>query len=83
MEEWIVDNKQKMFNQVNALLTFLAEDDRKKLPQKLIDFFKEHANQPPTESLDISLPLAEQDLTDETLLMLYYINDILKKAKQK
>lgn len=73
-----MNNKQTMLNQVNAIISFLPENERNILPQKLVDFFKDKATIAPEQALDISLPLGEQNLTDETMLMLYYINNLLK-----
>lgn len=73
-----MNNKQLMFNQVNAIISFLPEDERNTLPQNLVDFFKNNSNCSPDEVLDIALPLDKQNLTDETMLMLYHINSLLK-----
>jgi len=73
---------QRMINQMNAILSFLPETDKRQLPQKLIDFFSKNADCSPEETLDTSLPLEKQDLDDETLLMLYYIGILTKEKRQ-
>ena len=76
-----MNNAQEMINQVNAIISFLPENEREILPKKLVDFFSSKATCSPENAIDISKPLGEQALTDETMLMLYYINDLLKKSK--
>ncbi len=73
-----MNNIQKMINQVNAIISLLPENERRILPKKLVDFFNNKANCSPENAIDISKPLGEQALVDETMLMLYYINNLLK-----
>ena len=72
-------NEQLMFNQINAIISLLPENEKKVLSPKFVLYFKEHANCEPEEALDFSKPLKEQELTDETLLMLYHLNNMLKE----
>ena len=73
---------QTMINQINAIITFFPEEDKQCLPYKLIRFFTQNSNCPPEEAIDISLPLEKQNLDDETILMLYYINNLLQNKRQ-
>ena len=74
-----MNNKQQMINQINAIISFLPENERKILPETLVDFFKSNANCRPEEALDMTKPLGEQDLADETMFMLYFIRSLLKR----
>ena len=76
-----MNNKQIMINQVNAIISFLPENERNVLPKDFVTFFKDKANCPPNEAIDTEKALGEQKLTDETMLMLYYINKKLKEKK--
>jgi len=77
-----MNNIQKMFNQVNAIISFLPENERNILPKEMINFFNKKADCPPEEALDLAKPLEEQDLTDETIFMLYNINNLLKEKNK-
>lgn len=74
-------NQELTFNQINACICLLPEEERKLLPKRLVDFFKNKATLPPEESLDLNQPLEKQNFTDESLLLLYYINKELKTKK--
>lgn len=69
-------------NQVNAFISFLPEEERRLLPTFLVSHFAEEADQPPEKALDPRKTLAEQSFSAETLLLLTYINMILKEALQ-
>lgn len=73
---------RECINQVHAFISYLPEDERKLLPVALVEYFAEHADLPPSESLDTSKSLEQQDLADETLLFLFYINMIFKEIKK-
>ena len=69
---------QEMYNQVNAVIYFLPEEDKSKLPSKLINFFKNKANKKPEEVIDVNKSLDKQGFNDETIIMLYHINSLIK-----
>ena len=70
---------QEMYNQVNAVIYFLPEEDRNKLPNRLIRFFRDKANCEPEDVIDLNKGLEEQGFNDETIIMLYHINNLIKK----
>lgn len=70
---------QEMINQINGILSFLSAEDKKKLPASLVKYFSDKANVPPNLVISPEKSLNEQKLTDETLLMLAYINKYLTK----
>ena len=74
---------QTMINQMNAIIHFFPEEDKRRLPYKLVRFFAQNATCAPEETLDMSLPLEKQDLDDETLLMLYFINSWVNKKRRE
>ena len=69
---------QEMYNQVNAVIYFLPEEDRSRLPSKLINFFKNKANKKPEEVIDVNKELDKQGFNNETIIMLYHINTLIK-----
>ena len=69
---------QEMYNQVNAVIHFLPKEDRSRLPVKLISFFKRKANKKPEEVIDMNKELDKQRFNNDTIIMLYYINSLIK-----
>jgi len=74
-----MNDNQTMINQINGIINCLPKSDKEKLPLELIKYFSENATTLPEESIDKNKSLEEQDITDETLLMLSYINNFLQK----
>lgn len=73
--------RQVMIDEINGIISFLPLDDRNKLPESLVKFFSDNAKVLPHEVIDPAKKLKEQELSDETLIMLTYINKILKGEK--
>lgn len=61
-------------SEVDYILDNLNPEDRKKLPQTLLEFFKENKAIFYKVNLDTSKPLADQKLKDETKAFLQIIN---------
>ena len=72
-------NTQVMINQINGVITLLDEKDRTKLPEAFKSYFMKNASISPDEAIDFTKTLNEQDFSDETKIMLVYINQLLKK----
>lgn len=72
---------QNMINQINGIIYFLSMEDKKRLPEKFISFFSEHSNVSPKKIIDPSKSLKEQNLSDDSILMLAYINKLLSNNK--
>lgn len=60
--------------EVDFILANLNPDDKKKIPQTVIEFFKENKSLFYNVNLTTSKPLAEQNLKDETKAFLQIIN---------
>lgn len=73
---------RECFNQVNAIISCFPDEERRLLPPTLVEYFAAHADLQPNDSLDMSKPLEQQSLSDETLLFLFYINSIFKEIKK-
>lgn len=76
-----MSKNQIMIEQINGIIQALPERDRSKLPKTLIKYFNDNADSLPNEAIDITKRLEEQELSDETLVMLSYINKILQGEK--
>lgn len=72
---------QVMIDQINGIIKCMSTKDKSKLPETLVKFFDEKAIREPSEVIDPMKPLKEQDISDETLIMLTYINGVLKGEK--
>jgi hypothetical protein len=70
--------RQLMIEQVNGILHYFSDEGRARLPSNFVNFFKKNAQKSPSQVINPNVPLAEQDLCDDTLLMLVFINKILK-----
>ena len=71
-------NEELTFNQINAVISYLPEEERNLLPKTFVNFFKNKSTASPENSIDISLPLEKQNFTDEAMLILYHITKLLK-----
>ena len=74
-----MSDMQMMINQINGIINCLPERDKEKLPDTLKKYFSENASVLPDEAIDKNKTLEQQNITDETLLMLSFINEILNK----
>lgn len=78
MEALIMNSMQVMINQINGIINQLVEEDRLKLPASFKNYFSKNATVPPKEAIDFNKKLEEQELSDETLVMLVYLNNLLQ-----
>lgn len=78
----MTDKYQTTINQVNAVVSFLPENERELLPKKLIDFLHNKSSELPENSLDLNRPFEEQSFTEEAFLILYGIKEELRKLSQ-
>ena len=74
-----MNNIQIMIDEINGIINCLPEEDKAKLPDELKKYFNENASAFPTKVIDKNKKLEEQCISDETLLMLSYINNLLNK----
>lgn len=71
--------KQVMINEINGIITYMSPECKGKIPEKMIKYFKMNSNKMPNESIDLNKPLKDQNLDNQTILILAYINKMLKK----
>lgn len=80
---------EKACNEVDFILNHLNPDDRKKLPESLINFFKENKDIFYEVNIDTSKPLYDQELKEETKAFLqiiketYFSNDEKKNNSEQ
>lgn len=58
------------FAELLEILSYMEEDDVNKLPQKLMDIFKENADKEYQNHIDINIPLEEQNISEDTTALL-------------
>ena len=58
------------FAELLEILSYMEEDDVNKLPQKLMDIFKENADKEYQNHIDIDIPLEEQNISEDTTALL-------------
>lgn len=61
-------------SEVNYILENLNPEDRKKISNNVLEFFKENKSMFYKVNLDVSKPLEEQELKDETKAFLQMLN---------
>jgi hypothetical protein len=74
-----MNSAQVMINQINGIINQLVEEDGTRLPKSFIDYFAKNATVSPREAIDFSKKIEDQELSEETLVMLVYLNNLLKK----
>ena len=74
-----MNSSQTMINQINGIINLLVEEDREKLPESFKNYFKKNASVPPREAIDFNKKLEDQELSEETIVMLVYLNHLLNK----
>ena len=66
----------KAINEVMQVINFLNEDDKKKIPSNLLNFFE--SNQCQSENLIYpGIPLVNQNISEEAKAILTYVNKYL------
>lgn len=58
------------FAELLEILSYMEEDDVNKLPQKLMDIFKENADKEYQNHINIDIPLEEQNISEDTTALL-------------
>lgn len=69
-------------NEINAIVSSFPDEERKLLPVSLVEYFAERADLPPSKVFDMSKPLEQQSISDETLLFMFYINMVFKEIEK-
>ncbi len=58
------------FAELLEILSYMEEEDVNKVPQKLMDIFKENADKEYQNHIDIDIPLEEQNISEDTTALL-------------
>ena len=79
-----IEYKQSL-TELNRIIHYMDEDYLKKLPQKFIEFVNSNMDKEYTPNIDKNIPLNEQNLKDDTkvLLSLLYRNYWCDSKKKK
>lgn len=67
-------NTRKAYSEIDEFLGLLSEEQRKKIPQKLREFFKEEKDQYYRKGINPKIPIKNQDLKEETLGIIALLN---------
>ena len=67
-------NTRQAYSEIDAFLDILSEEKRNEIPQKLINLFKEEKDKLYVKKIDINVPLKEQNLREETLDIIAFLN---------
>ena len=70
----IVNNYSRAYKDIFYILMSVEEKYKNKIPKELIKFFKENADNQYVPAIDLSKPLIEQKISDETEVLLCLIN---------
>lgn len=67
-------NTRQAYSEIDAFLGILSEEKRNEIPQKLITLFKKEKDQSYVKEIDINAPLKNQNLKEETLDIIAFLN---------
>lgn len=74
----------KSLVEVEEVLKYLVEDEKRKIPKEVFDFINKNKDSTYEWKIDKSKKLQDQNLSDETVAILAYINmKYLLNTKQK
>lgn len=66
-------NYENAYEEVLIVINNLIEQDYKKIPKEYIDFFEKNSNPNHIFIYDVSKPLSEQNVLDDTKYILFYL----------
>lgn len=67
-------NTRQAYAEIDEFLRLLSEEQKNEIPKKLRDFFKEEKDQGYRKTIDATVPIAEQNLKEETLAIIALLN---------
>ena len=81
----MVDNTAIAYAEVDEILNLLEDDYIDKVPEKVRDFFKEERDKKYLPKIEVDIPLTEQNLKRETMVLLAVLklNYWCKDEKEK
>ncbi len=80
-------NTRQAYSEVDEFLGLVTEEEKKQIPKKLRDFFREEKDINYHRNIDPNIPIKEQNLKEETLAIIallmiqYWYKDESKKQK--
>ena len=80
-------NTRQAYSEVDEFLGLVTEEEKKQIPKKLRDFFREERDVNYHKNIDPNIPIKEQNLKEETLAIIallmiqYWYKDESKKQK--
>ena len=70
----MVDVYSKAYADIYYILSVLEEEYTKNIPEELIEFFRENADLQHLSRIDLSKPLTEQNISEETERLICLLN---------
>lgn len=71
---YISTQTKQAYTEIDNFIELLAEEDRNKIPKRLIQFFKEEKDKEYIKSISIDIPIKQQNLKEETLALIALLN---------
>jgi hypothetical protein len=65
---------KKAYSEVDTFIELLNDENKKKVPKELIDFFKKEKDPNYKKVIDPNKPIKEQNLSQEALSIIAYLN---------
>ncbi len=65
---------KKAYSEVDTFIELLNDENKKKIPKELIDFFKKEKDSNYKKDIDPNKPIKEQNLSTEALSIIAYLN---------
>lgn len=70
----IMTKTRQAYSEIDEFLGLLSEEQRNEIPKKLRDFFKEEKDQEYFKNIDKDIPIKDQNLKEETLVIIALLN---------
>lgn len=67
-------NTRQAYSEVAEFLSLLSDEQRKKIPEKLREFFKREKDKEYVKIINTSIPIKDQKLKEETLAIIALLN---------
>lgn len=68
------DKSRNVYSEVYSFINIISEEDRNKIPNKLIKMIEEERNKEYTPSYNFDIPIEEQVISDEAIAMIALIH---------
>ena len=67
-------NTRQAYSEIDELLELITEEEKKQIPKKLRDYFKEEKDKSYHKNINSDIPIKEQNLKEETLAIIALLN---------